>query len=46
MRGGTVLLAEDLTMLASARPSVLRTLLSLQNLGTWVQWRTLHAPPP
>lgn len=40
MRSHTTLAAEGLVKLATARPAVLRTMLSLQNLGTWMQWRT------
>lgn len=41
----TVLAAEDLSNLAKAQPAVFRTLLSLQNLGTWMQWRTQQDVP-
>lgn len=44
-RRSTVLAAEDLAILARAQPAVLRTLLSLQNLGTWMQWRTRQDVP-
>lgn len=44
-RGLTILAAEDLAKLAAARPAVLRTMLSLQNLGAWMQWRAWQAAP-
>lgn len=44
-RGRTILAAEDLAKLAAARPALLRTMLSLQNLGAWMQWRSQQAAP-
>ena len=44
VRGKVMLADEDLSKLAAARPALLRTLLSLQNIGTWLQWRTQHGP--
>ncbi|MCA8974828.1 MAG: hypothetical protein KDC98_08900 [Planctomycetes bacterium] len=41
----TILAADDLAKLAKAQPSLLRTLLSLRNIGTWLQWRTQHETP-
>lgn len=40
-----LLAPEDLAKLAKAQPAVLRTLLSLQDLGTWMQWRTQQEVP-
>src|SRR5262249_45066907 len=36
---------EALAKLATARPALLRTLLSLQNIGTWLQWRAQQEVP-
>lgn len=44
-RSRTILTAEDLAKLATARPAVLRTMLSLQNLGAWLQWRSQREVP-
>lgn len=43
-RGKVMLADEELSKLATAQPVLLRTLLSLQNIGTWLQWRTQHGP--
>lgn len=44
-RGCTLLAAEELSRLATARPALLRTMLSLQNIGTWLQWRAQEEAP-
>lgn len=44
-RARTTLAAEDLAKLATAQPALLRTMLSLQNLGTWLQWRVRQETP-
>lgn len=44
-RGCTILAADDLTKLAAARPSLLRTLLSLKSIGSWLQWRAQQQVP-
>lgn len=41
----TILAAADMSKLATAQPAVLRTLLSLKDIGTWMQWRTQQDVP-
>jgi hypothetical protein len=37
--------ADDLPKLAAARPALLRTLVSVKNVGTWLQWRAQQEAP-
>jgi hypothetical protein len=44
-RSHACLVAEDLAKLAGARPALLRTMLSVKNVATWLQWRAQHEVP-
>jgi hypothetical protein len=44
-RSHVCLPADDLPKLAAARPALLRTLLSVKNVATWLQWRAQQEAP-
>jgi hypothetical protein len=44
-RASVAIAAEEMAKLAAARPALLRTMLSAQDLATWMQWRLREEMP-